>query len=340
MNAALVRASDELNAFAAWWLHELREAWAAASERLAPERSRQIVIDLTERRGELSDLQEIAAENAPANARATVLLPESSVLKCELRLPPVADRNVDRVVELQLERKLPLPQEQLYVDWRVREVLPDRSRIVDVIMARRTVVDHLREAVRARGWRPVAVTSREPDGKQRFNLLPAPTRRLSFVIGTRERYLAWSAGALILVYAAVAVGKSWMERASVRDDLTQARTQTMEIKKQRDVLATQGEPIMLLHEVMQQPSAAEGLVAVSSALPHDSWIYQADIRALGTGVSVNLEGYTPSATSLLQGLESSGRLDAIELIEATSAGSGSGSERVELKARMRGGATP
>jgi hypothetical protein len=131
-----------------------------------------------------------------------------------------------------------------------------------------------------------------------------------------------------------------MERASVRDDLTQARTQTMEIKKQRDVLATQGEPIMLLHEVMQQPSAAEGLVAVSSALPHDSWIYQADIRALGTGVSVNLEGYTPSATSLLQGLESSGRLDAIELIEATSAGSGSGSERVELKARMRGGATP
>jgi hypothetical protein len=340
MSAALLRASDELNAFVAWWLHELREAWAAARERLAPERSRPIIIDLSERRGELSDLQEIVAENAPANARATVLLPEPSVLKCELRLPPVAVRDIARVVGLQLERKLPLPQEQLYVDWRVREVLPDRSRIVDVIMARRTVVDHLREAIRARGWRPVAITSREADGKQQFNLLPSPTRRLSFAVGTRERYLAWSAGALIVVYVAVAAGKGWMERASVRDDLTQARAQTMEIKKQRAVLATESKPIALLDEVMRQPSAAEGLAAVSSAFPRDSWIYQADVRALATGVSMTLEGYAPSATSLLQGLESSGRLDAIELIEATSTGAGSASERVELKARMRGRATP
>lgn len=340
MSAVLVRVSDELNAFAAWWLHELRDAWAAASERLAPERSRHFVIDLTERRGDLADLPELIAEKAPANARTTVFLPESSVLKCELRLPPVADRDVDRVVELQLERKLPLPQEQLYVDWRVREVLPDRSRIVEVIMARRTIVDRLREVVRSHGCRAIAITSKEVDGKQRFNLLPAPTRRLSFAIGTRERYLAWSAAALILVYAAVAIGKGWMERASVRDDLTQARAQTMEIKKQRAVLATESKPIALLDEIMQQPSAAEGLVAVSSAFPTDSWIYQADIRALATGVSVSLEGYAPSATSLLQGLESSGRLDAVELIEATTAGTGSGSERVELKARMRGRATP
>lgn len=340
MNAVLVRASDELNAFAAWSLHELRDAWAAARERLAPESSRRFVIDLTDRRGDLTDLPDLSGDNAPANARTTVLLPESSVLKCELRLPPVADRDVDRVVELQLERKLPLPQEQLYVDWRVREVLPDRSRLVDVIMARRTIVDRLREVVRSCGWRAVAITSREADGKQRFNLLPAPTRRLSFAMGTRERYLAWSAAALILVYAAVAIGKGWMDRASVRDDLTQARAQTMEIKKQRAVLATQSKPIALLDEVMRQPSAADGLIAVSSAFPSDSWIYQADIRTQATGVSVNVEGYTPSATSLLQGLESSGRLDAVELIEATSAGAGSGSERVELKAHMRGTATP
>lgn len=355
IQSAAARASDEVNAFVAWWLHELRDTWLAASERLAPERAQHFVVDLTgpraaiHRQGssdssiefdcsslDLPGLQQVWPQNAPIAARATVLLPEASVLTCELRLPPVAERDVARAVELQLERKLPLPKDQLYVDWRIRESLPDRSRIVDVLIARRTAVDRLRDGVRAWGWRPVAIANKGPDGRQRFNLLPPPTRRLSFAVGTRERYLAWTAVALVFVYAAVAVGKGWLERASVRDELAQARSQTTRIEKQRALLAKEGKPIALLDEIMRQPAAAEGLVAVSSALPHDTWIYQADIRTLGSGVSMNLEGYTPSATSLLQGLQSSNRLEQIELIEATSAGLGSGSERVELKARMRG----
>jgi hypothetical protein len=340
MQSVAARASDEANAFIAWWLHELRETWRVASERFAPGQSRHFVIDLSEQHGGLATLDESIGADVPAKTSTTVLLPESSVLKCELRLPPVAERDVARVVELQLERKLPLPREQLYVDWRVREVLADRARIVDAVMARRTVVDGFRQSVRSRGWRPVVITSKEPEGRQHFNLLPAPTRRLSFAVGTRERYLAWSAVALVLFYVVVAIGKGWFDRASVSDDLEKARAQTTKIEKQRALLVTEGKPIALLHQVMAQPSAADGLVVISSALPHDSWIYQADIRALASGVTVNLEGYAPSSTSLLQGLEGSGRLDAIELVEATSAGVGSGSERVELKARLRGRAAP
>src|SRR5262245_33024247 len=188
MQSVAARASDEANTFIAWWLHELREAWLATSARFASGPSRRVVIDLTEKRGDLRALDESVGADVPAKAWATVLLPESCVLKCELRLPPVPERDVARVVELQLERKLPLPREQLYVDWRVREVLADRVRIVDVVMARRTLVDGFRDSMRARGWRPVAVTSKEPEGRQHFNLLPAPTRRLSFAVGTRERY--------------------------------------------------------------------------------------------------------------------------------------------------------
>ena len=340
MQSVAARASGEANAFIAWWLHELRETWRAASERFASGQSRHFVIDLAEKRDGSTVLDESIGTDVPTKTAATVLLPESCVLKCELRLPPMGERDVARVVELQLERKLPLPREQLYVDWRVREVLADRARIVDVVMARRTVVDGFRESVRARGWRPVAITTKEPAGREHFNLLPAPTRRLSFAVGTRERYLAWSAVGLVFLYIVVAIGKGWLDRTSVGDDLEKARVQTTKIEQQRALLVTEGRPIALLHEVMLQPSAADGLVAVSSALPHDSWIYQADIRALPSGVAVNLEGYTSSSTSLLQGLEGSGRLEAIELVEATSAGVGSGSERVQLKARLRGRAVP
>lgn len=349
----------ELNAFIAWWLHELRDTWVAASERLAPERAQHFIVDLSGPRaairrqgateaqvefacgeqGELPDVRSIWPDDAPGNARATVLLPEAKVLTCEIRLPPLAERDVNRAVDLQLERKLPLSRDQLYLDWRIRETLADRSRLVDVLVARRTTVDRVRDGMRAWGWRPVAVTYKSAV-RQRLNLLPPPPRRLSFDIGLRERSLAGGAAALLWLYVTIGVAKAWMEHASVSDELTQARTQMEGIEKRRALLNTEGKPIAQLRELMAQPSAAEGLAAISSAVTHDSWIYQADIKALPSGVTAQLEGYTPSATSLLQGLQASGRLDAVELVEAASAGVTSGVERVELKARVRDGAAP
>jgi hypothetical protein len=355
-----VNVAQELNAFVAWWLHELRDTWVAVSERVAPQRAQHFIVDLSRPRaairrrgatealvefacgeqGELPDVQSIWPDGAPSTARATVVLPEAKVLTCEIRLPPLAERDVNRALELQLERKLPLSRDQLYVDWRVREILPDRSRLIDVLVARRTTVDRVRDSVRAWGWRAVAVTHKEADTRQRLNLLPPPTRRLSFDVGQRERYLAWGAAALLLLCVTIGVAKAWMERASVRDELVQARAQAEGLEKRRALLATEGKPIAQLRELMAQPSAAEGLAAISSAVPHDSWIYQADIKTLPTGVTAQLEGYTPSATSLLQGLQASSRLEGIELVEAASSGVASGVERVELKARVRSGTAP
>jgi hypothetical protein len=350
-----VSIAHEANAIIAWWLHELRDTWIAASERLAPKRSQHFIIDLTAPRAairrqgstetsveftsgpdcELPDLQSFWPEGAPMNARATVLLPDASVLTGELRLPPMPERDVTRAVDLQLERKLPLSRDQLYLDWRVREVLPDRSRLIDFTVARRRTVDRVRNGVQAWSWRAVAVT----DSSEWSNLLPPLPRRLSFDIGPRERYLAWGAAALLVLYVTVAVGKAVMDRASVTDELRQARAQMEHITKQRAVLDLEGKPIAQLHELMAQPSAAEALAAISSAVPHDTWIYQADIKALPSGVTAQLEGYTPSATSLLQGLQQSNHLQGIELVEAASAGMGAG-ERVELKARLRSEAAP
>jgi hypothetical protein len=304
----------EFSAFAGWWLQELRDSWIAVIEKVAPQR---------------------------ADGRTTVVLPESDLLACTLRLPPLAQRDVARVVDLQLERELPLARAEVYLDWHVREECADRSRVVDVVVARRSVVDRALETIRAQGRRPVAVTRTEPDGRQRFNLLPAPSRRLSLEFGKRERYLAWSAGALIVLYLAAFVGRAVFERLSVADELAQARTQMARIRDQRALLTDEGKPIVLLHEIMLQPSALDGVTAISEAVPKDSWIYQADIRAVTNGaVSLHLEAYSPTSTALLRGLETSGRFAAIELVQATSTGQASGTERVELRARTAAGARP
>lgn len=306
-------AAVEISAFAGWWLQEIRDSWAAVIEKVAPQ---------------------------PADGRATVVLPESDLLVCTLRLPPLAERDVAPAVDLQLERELPLGRDELYVDWRVREEHVDRSRTIEVICARRSVVDRAIENIRAHGWRPIAVTRAEPDGRQRFNLLPAPSRRLSFEFGKRERYLAWSACALVALYLVAFVGRAVVERLSVADELAQARTQMAQIRDQRALLTGEGKPIALLHLIMVQPSALDGVNAISAAVPEDSWIYQADIRAVTGGVSMHLEAYSPTATALLQGLEASGRFAAVELVQATDAGQESGAERVELRARTVAGATP
>jgi hypothetical protein len=215
----------------------------------------------------------------------------------------------------------------------------DRSRLIDFVVARRRTVDRVRESLRAWGWRAIAVTHQSARERPWSNLLPPLPRRLSFNIGPRERYLAWSAAALIFLYITIAVGTSLIDRASVKNDLRQARVQLASIEKQRAALSLEGKPLAQLNELMAQPSAAEGLAAISSAVPHDAWIYQADIKALPGGVTAQLEGYTPSATSLLQVLQQSNRLESIELVGAASAGPKAG-ERVELKARLHSEATP
>jgi hypothetical protein len=354
-----VNVVQETDAFIAWWLHELRDTWIAVSERLAPQRSQHFIIDLTgpraaiRRQGstdasaeftsgadcELPDVHTFWPAAASTNARASVLLPEKSVLTGELRLPPMPARDVARAVDLQLERKLPLSRDQLYLDWHVREVFADRSRLIEFVVARRRTVDRVRDGLRAWGWRAVAVTHNAAGNRPWSNLLPRLPRRLSFNIGPRERYLAWGAAALLVLYVTIGVGKALMDRASVRNELRQARAQMETVEKQRAVLGFESKPIAQLHELMARPSAAEGLAAISSAVPHDTWIYQADIKALPNGVTAQLEGYTPSATSLLQGLQQSNQLEAIELVEAASAGLGAG-ERIELKAHLRNGAAP
>lgn len=358
VRSTLRRANVEIAAFSAWWLQELRDSWLAIFERLASRRSQRFILDLSadtailrkvsggspqesmERpfafTGKLPPLQQIWPEGAPQRARVTVILPQSSVLLCHLRVPPVSDWDLAHVVELQLEREAPLPREQLYVDWQVVDKLPDQSRTVAVAIARRTYLERLCEAIRSWGWQPVAMRCRTNDSELlRFNLLPRPIRRLSFDIGKRERRLTYSTLALCAAYALITGGQWWYERWSLREPLERARSQAASLSRERNALSAGVAPLVSLHELMRTASASDALVAMTSAMPDDTWVYQADIRAGAGVVTLVMEGYTPAATSLLEMLEQSAPFVAIELVETTSGDAGL--DRFEIKARLRTG---
>lgn len=354
------RLSAELAEFGAWWLHELRDVRSAFAERFASDRSQRLMLELGAHRAvihvadaatgsrqidfaltdgtDLPPLQQIWPEAAPQQARVSVVLPQAAVLLCHLRLPPLSEREVARAVELQLETELPLPREQLYVDWKVREKLADRSRVVVVAAARRTYVDRLRDSIRSWGWRAVSMSGDSEQGQPQLNLLPPPARRLSLDVGRRELYLTGSALALCAAYVTIVLGQWWYERSSLAGSLDQARVQLANIDRQRAALSTEGKPIVSLSELMETPSAAQALVALSAVVPQDSWVYQADIGAAPSGgVTVALEGYTPTAAALLGALEKSAEFEQVQLVEAANAGVGTELERVELTARLRAG---
>lgn len=360
MMASIVALRAACGELFAWWLQELREARAAAAEMYAPVRSPRFQVQLSAEQGVLKRTGDASAEwrvfqmehqqvppleqiwtgAKPSNARLDLVMPEAQVLVFDLQLPPMAEHDLKDAVELQLERKLPLPREQLYVDWIVTRKLSDRSRHIKVAAARRAHVDQWRDRFRPWGWRVARVTCPDADHDRRFNLLPRSSTRVSLAMGRREVLLAWSALSLIVCYGVV-TGSQWIyERTSLATTIRDARTQVEKVRQLRAAFAAEAAPLAELKRLAELPSAASALALLSTSLPANSWLYQAEIHTAETDPVITMEGYTPSAASLVQALEQAQQFNSIQLIEASRADPASAANRVKLKLELRGGQQP
>jgi hypothetical protein len=159
MTALMVNARSVFSGLFGWWVQELRETRAAVLERYSLLRSPRFQLQLFTdhavlacigdaageqqrfklHENELPSLDQVWPAERPSNARIDLVLPEADALVFQLHMPPMADHELKEAVELQLERKLPLAREHLYVDWEVTQKHPDRSRTVLVAAARRVV---------------------------------------------------------------------------------------------------------------------------------------------------------------------------------------------------------
>lgn len=342
---------------ARWWLQEVQESWLELLERLVPQRARRFVIELQNEGGivrqigagvatasqqfQSSSWNELPAPStfwngsAPLRARALVALPSSSVLMCRLHLPPGPERDVDRMVELQLIRELPISEDQVYVDWEIGEKHADQSRTVSVVIARRADVDRLRDAIHAWGWTVLAIGIQGDGHRPRFNFLPAGGRGLDMTLHKDDWRLVYSASALAILYCVVVAGQWWFERSSLAERLQQARAAVAAVEQRNAELNTRSAPALALRDVMRSSSAAEALVAVSTAVPAEAWIQQMEIRsAAAPQPLIKLEAYAPSAANLIEHMQRNGAFDQVQLIKTVTADI-VGGDRVELSASLR-----
>lgn len=104
-------------------------------------------------------LADFAREHRLENAAVHLCLPRHELLLNRLTLPAAARENLQQVLEYELARVIPLPRDEVFYDYEVRESPPgDTARLsILVVCVPRRVVDGYVQALEGAGMRPKAI---------------------------------------------------------------------------------------------------------------------------------------------------------------------------------------
>ncbi len=375
-------AGSELAALAAWWRHETKALAQDLVDCSQPHRLRGVTLLISESEARVTarkanapiedvalvydaqrllpeSLQEFWPPDRPQQVRLEIGLSPDSVLLRQMALPALADREIAKMVELRLERELPLARDRLYVDWTIveRKKNPNQANhsqtshnqashnqashgqvVVAIGIVRKEWLDRILTRVRQWGWKPVRVGLCSAVGSLQFNFLE--TLQHSRATTNSRLHPLMTLSASLVVALAVVLGGQWIyERARLSKALNVAQLQLQTHAKQRRKLERESEPLMRLKALMKKPSTAQVLIDLTESLPSDTWVSDLEIqRATDNQATIRLVGYAPSAVGLVNLIESKEQFAGVELI-SSAVGFGSQGERVELSAKWAPPAT-
>jgi len=349
--------ATELVSFGHWWLSELKDcAKAFRSKLLGDNASYVLIVDDDQASLQpfpieagaqplllavtaLPQSRDVIAAPGKANPHLRIYLRGHRVLFCAFALPSMDERHVADAIGLQAERRSPIDIHELYLGWRIARTYEDGSREVELAMVRRSDVDLLRRIASTSGWDLKAVIPGEPEAESTGapNLLPRSSARLAFTMGSTEKKLLACACGLALVWMLTIWGQSVYERWTLDEQVEHAQAQLRQIADQTALLKKQSAPVVALRELMQRPDAASALEAFSASLPHDAWIYDAELQTTPQGIQIHVEGYAKSAPALTSALEDSRRFTSVQLVQASASSQNADEQRFELRAQLSSG---
>jgi hypothetical protein len=335
----------EATALMSWWMHELRDCAEALLARIAPGLARPLVVQfdgdapvVANAAGELTPLA--LPEGPPHHriARATVVLAEREALVHELVFPAAVERDLDSVVDLQLERELPLRREQVCLHSQILRRDREHNRItVRIIAVHRQRIEEVQRRTVEHGLRPVRIGVALHSGEVCGNLLPRRARADQLRVTQLDRRLATAASALAFVTGAVIAGQWIYERAQVNKELVRVQMLARAADLAARELGRQSRSGTSLIAVMERADALDVLSALTTSVPTDSWAYELEVAPGQNGVlQVKLDGFAPIAGTLVTVLEKTPGIDHVRLVSAASAGIGTGKDRLKLTARWAG----
>jgi general secretion pathway protein L len=270
----------------AWWLDELAAMAAPLKSRtrrggaLTAERRADGVYIL--RRPDHPDRM-----HSPGAARvsAALALPADIVLRRRLQAPPMPERDVRRMMTLDLDRLTPFAPGAVYLDIIVAPAAePGGRRHALLAVAPRPQADLAVTEAQAAGIDPVAVIAPNPDGEP-FDFLPA--MRAAGAMGGRSGTTTWL-WAAVAVLLALNIGLAiWRDaRSLAKLDAMLAVQQPVVDRIHQLQKAAHENSAQMRREARAAGEPLRVLKALSEGLPQDAWVQ----RMSWDGASVRIVG--------------------------------------------------
>lgn len=270
-----------------------------------------------------------------------VRLAPALLLEASLDLPLSAERSLQAIVRHQLGRVVPLDPDDVCFAASVRQRSPGtKSLHVDLVIAKRAVVERSLQLARELGLVPLLVTGQAA--------LRSPGQDEAAVLwrtdGTgqtaMQRRLRRGLEASILLLAVTAYGvhvhRLDQVVASLRDQVAVARqvaAATQDVARQ---VGQFGETATFMQDRRKAPSPLQVLDELTRLVPEDSWVTQLALQ----GNAVDLAGYAPRATDLIPKLEASKVFESPRFRSPITLASDAKGERFHLTFMLRPGPPP
>lgn len=344
--------------FLQWWLRELRSVAHDATVKVAPTWSRSVTVFLDQ--GSLKVLDDFSASKEPlleiANAKTSAAPPDSfsvqlrSALKdCgraqilvspnnafirQLQLPVAALPHLASALSLQLPKLLPLSPDQLLTAFELVSA-DDRFGVVDLAALKRTEIEPAVNAIVAAGLRVSSIRlAYEPKAIPRFNFQLATTSAQQSKIRQLDRLLMGAAAGLGIACTALAATQSYRAEHSLLAAQAHVRMAASAALERRQAVLNKLEPLSELSELEGKPGLAPLLAEVTAIVPKDTWVTTMELKDR----RLRLVGLSPDSAALVRLLSASTSLNDVELRSSVSTGIGTGKDRFEISAEIKGGA--
>ena len=228
-------------------------------------------------------LATLARSGAPA-AQVIVALPPRAVLKKSLTLPAAIEDDLRPALAYDLDRHTPFKGDELYFDAAVvdRDVARN-ALIVDLVAARRTLVDPMLRHAENFGAQVVAVVADSPEraAASRVNLLP-DDRRVATLSWARWQ-VAVPAVLLVVLALTALILPLWQKRQEAIA-LIKVAEGARHRAEASDALRTElerkvGDYNFALQRKYAYPGAVQVLDDVTRILPDDTWLTQLEFHS-------------------------------------------------------------
>lgn len=266
---------------------------------------------------------------------AVLLLSAEQVMAQRISLPLAATRNLNTVLQYELDKYTPYPPEQVSFFARVLSKQTTHAEVQLVAVARERL-DVMLDACRERGLRLMAVDALSRKGERMgIDLLPNGSAKGNTRATALNRWL-WLGGlAWLLAIAGLYLHQQQQMLEAMQDTVAAQRAEVQRLQKVRQQLNDSVGAASYLTELkLSRPTMSQLLAETATCLGNDSWVEQLEVR---DGVQVSFSGQTKRASALINQVKTCPSLEQAQFQGIIQADDATGNERFSINARLKQG---